>query len=593
MARLRQPIVVVLGHVDSGKTSLLDKIRKTAVQARESGGITQHIGASIFPKETLIEICGPLLSRVGGDIKVPGLLVIDTPGHEVFSNLRVRGGSAADFAILVVDVMKGVEAQTVESINILRERRVPFVVALNKVDMISGWKPSPTPFISESLKIQSPTTLEILERQLYKVVGSLSQLGFNSDLYSRVKNFAREVAIVPVSAKTGEGIPELLSIIVGLTQHYMSSQLAYKLGTPSGIVLEVKEEVGLGVTADAILIEGVLKVNDSIVMLKRDGAHLVRIRALLMPKPLDEMRDPMDKFTHVNEVYAAAGVKIVSPEIDGVLAGSRFIGLEDMSKFEEVKAQIEGEVKELTFLKDELGVIVKADALGSLEAIVNFLKRKSVPIRLADIGPVSKRDVVEAITVAEKDPLLGVILYFHVKVYPDAEELIIAKNIKTFSDPVIFNMIDGYLKWVESERLKREAMEFGSLILPCKIQVLKGYVFRRSNPAIFGVEVLEGRLKRFPLMKADGEVVGTVSGIQDKGKNLEIAYKGQQVAISIKEAFVGRTFDEGDILYSSPNVNDIKLLKTKYLDKLSEEERQLMDEIIRIKRSRDPSFIFV
>jgi len=373
----------------------------------------------------------------------------------------------------------------------------------------------------------------------------------------------------------------------------MSSQLAYKLGTPSGIVLEVKEEVGLGVTADAILIEGVLKVNDSIVMLKRDGAHLVRIRALLMPKPLDEMRDPMDKFTHVNEVYAAAGVKIVSPEIDGVLAGSRFIGLEDMSKFEEVKAQIEGEVKELTFLKDELGVIVKADALGSLEAIVNFLKRKGVPIRLADIGPVSKRDVVEAITVAEKDPLLGVILYFHVKVYPDAEELIIAKNIKTFSDPVIFNMIDGYLKWVESERLKREAMEFGSLILPCKIQVLKGYVFRRSNPAIFGVEVLEGRLKRFPLMKADGEVVGTVSGIQDKGKNLEIAYKGQQVAISIKEAFVGRTFDEGDILYSSPNVNDIKLLKTKYLDKLSEEERQLMDEIIRIKRSRDPSFIFV
>ena len=593
MARLRQPIVVVLGHVDSGKTSLLDKIRKTAVQARESGGITQHIGASIFPKETLIEICGPLLSRVGGDIKVPGLLVIDTPGHEVFSNLRVRGGSAADFAILVVDVMKGVEAQTVESINILRERRVPFVVALNKVDMISGWKPSPTPFISESLKIQSPTTLEILERQLYKVVGSLSQLGFNSDLYSRVKNFAREVAIVPVSAKTGEGIPELLSIIVGLTQHYMSSQLAYKLGTPSGIVLEVKEEVGLGVTADAILIEGVLKVNDSIVMLKRDGAHLVRIRALLMPKPLDEMRDPMDKFTHVNEVYAAAGVKIVSPEIDGVLAGSRFIGLEDMSKFEEVKAQIEGEVKELTFLKDELGVIVKADALGSLEAIVSFLKRKGVPIRLADIGPVSKRDVVEAITVAEKDPLLGVILYFHVKVYPDAEELIIAKNIKTFSDPVIFNMIDGYLKWVESERLKREAMEFGSLILPCKIQVLKGYVFRRSNPAIFGVEVLEGRLKRFPLMKADGEVVGTVSGIQDKGKNLEIAYKGQQVAISIKEAFVGRTFDEGDILYSSPNVNDIKLLKTKYLDKLSEEERQLMDEIIRIKRSRDPSFIFV
>ncbi len=591
--RLRQPIVVVLGHVDSGKTSLLDKIRKTAVQARESGGITQHIGASIFPKETLIEICGPLLSKVGGEIRVPGLLVIDTPGHEVFSNLRIRGGSAADFSILVVDVMKGVEAQTVESINILRERRVPFVVALNKIDMISGWKPAKTPFITESLKIQSPSVIEILERQLYTVVGSLSQLGFRSDLYSRVKNFAKEIAIVPVSAKTGEGIPELLSIIVGLTQHYMSSQLAYRLGTPSGIVLEVKEEIGLGVTADAILVEGVLKVNDLLVMLKRDGAHPIRVRALLMPKPLDEMRDPMDKFNHVSEVYAAAGVKIVSPELDGVLAGSRFVGLENMSKFDEVKMQIESEVKDLTFLKDELGVIVKADALGSLEAIVNFLRKKGVPVRLADIGPVSKRDVIEAITVAEKDPFLGVILYFHVKVYPDAEELIVAKGVKTFSDPVIFNMIDGYLKWVESERLRRESAEFGSLVLPCKIQVLKGYVFRRSNPAIFGVEVLEGRLKRFPLMREDGDLVGVVSGIQDRGKSLDIAYKGQQVAVSIKEAFVGRTFDEGDILYSSPPVNDVKLLKTKYLDKLSEEERRLLDEIVKIKRSRDPSFIFL
>ncbi|MEM3786873.1 MAG: translation initiation factor IF-2, partial [Nitrososphaeria archaeon] len=254
---------------------------------------------------------------------------------------------------------------------------------------------------------------------------------------------------------------------------------------------------------------------------------------------------------------------------------------------------IESEVKDLTFLKDELGVIVKADALGSLEAIVNFLRKKGIPVRLADIGPVSKRDVIEAITVAEKDPLLGAILHFHVKVYPDAEELIIAKGIKTFSDPVIFNMIDGYLKWVESERLRRESAEFGSLILPCKIQVLKGYVFRRSNPAIFGVEVIEGRLKRFPLMREDGEPVGVVSGIQDRGKSLDIAYKGQQVAVSIKEAFVGRTFDEGDILYSSPSVNDVKLLKTKYLEKLSEEERRLLDEIIKIKRSKDSSFIFL
>ena len=592
--RYRQPIVVVLGHVDSGKTSLLDKIRKTAVQARESGGITQHIGASIFPKETLMEICGPLLSKVGGNIKVPGILVIDTPGHEVFSNLRIRGGSAADFSIIVTDVMKGIEAQTVESLEILRQRRVPFVLALNKIDMISGWKSGPNSFVTESLKRQSPSVIEILDRQLYTVVGSLSRLGFRSELYSRVKSFTKEVAIVPISAKTGEGIPELLSIIVGLTQQFMMSNLIYKLGTPSGIILEVKEEVGLGVSADVILIDGVLKVGDMLAMMKKEGASPIKVRAVLMPKPLDEMRDPTDKFTHVDEVYAAAGVKIVSPELDGVLPGSRFLGFDDISKFDSIKSQIEGEVKGLLFSKGDLGLIVKADALGSLEAIVNSLKKNNVPIRLADIGPVSRRDVIEAITVAEKDSFLGVILCFHVKAYPDAEELMVAKKIQVFNNPVIFNIIEGYLHWVKSERQRIESMEFGLLVLPCKVQAMKGFVFRRSNPAIFGVEVLGGRLKpKFRMMRDDGEIIGTISGIEDKGKSVDIAYKGNQVAVSIKEAVIGRSFNEGDILYSSPSYSDFKILKEKYFERLDDGEKKVFDEILKIKKAKDPSFIFL
>ncbi|MGQ9780870.1 MAG: translation initiation factor IF-2 [Nitrososphaeria archaeon] len=594
MVKYRQPIVVVLGHVDSGKTSLLDKIRKTAVQARESGGITQHIGASMFPKETLLEICGPLITGVGGEVKVPGILVIDTPGHEVFSNLRVRGGSAADFSIIVVDVMKGIEAQTIESLEILRQRRVPFVVALNKVDMVSGWRMGPSAFVTESLKRQSPTVVEILDRQLYTVVGGLSRLGFRSELYSRVRSFTKEVAIVPVSAKTGEGIPELLSIIVGLTQHYMMSSLACELGAPSGIILEVKEEVGLGVSADIILIDGILKTGDMVAVMKKGGAVPAKVKAILMPKPLDEMRDPTDKFTHVEEVCAAAGVKLVSPELEGVLPGSKFMGYKDGADFQRIKSQIEGEVEGLIFAKDELGLVVKADALGSLEAIVGSLKKRNVPIRLADIGPVSRRDVVEAIAVAEKDPFLGVILYFHVKLYPDAEELMQAKKVKAFNDPVIFNIIEGYLRWVEAERQKIESTEFGSLVLPCKIQVMKGYVFRRSNPAIFGVEVLEGRLKpSFRMMKDDGVVVGAIGGIQDRGKSLDIVYKGNQVAVSIREAVVGRSFNEGDILYSSPSYNDFKTLKSKYMNRLDEGEKKTFEEILKIKKAVDPSFIFL
>ena len=592
--KIRQPIVVVLGHVDSGKTSLLDKIRKTAVQARESGGITQHIGASVFPKETLLEICGPLLSKMGAEVEIPGLLMIDTPGHEVFSNLRIRGGSAADFSILVVDVMKGLEQQTIESLNILKQRRVPFVVALNKIDTINGWKRGVNDFVTESLKRQSTIVLESLDHRVYTIVGQLSQLGFRSEMYSRIKSFTKEIVIVPVSARTGEGIPELLSIIVGLTQQFMISDLCCKLGLPSGIILEIKEETGLGISADVILIDGILRVNDTIMMATRDGARTVKVRALLMPKPLDEMRDPTDKFSHVDEVVAAAGVKLVSPELDGILPGSRFIGLEDPSKFNEMKSQIESEVRSVLFSKDELGVIVKADALGSLEAIVDSLKKRNVPIRLADIGPVSRRDLVEAVTVEERNPFLGVVLYFHVKIYPDAEEFAQAKKIKIFGDPVIFNLIEHYVRWVEEEHQRIESMEFNSLMLPCKVQVMKGFVFRRSNPAIFGVEIHTGRLKpKFTLMKKDGETIGVISGVQDKGKSVEIAYKGNQVAISIKEAVVGRSFNEGEFLYSSPSYDETKIIKEKYMDKLDEEEKELFEEIIRIKKSRDSSFMFI
>ncbi len=321
---IRQPVVVVLGHVDSGKTSLLDKIRGTGVQAREVGGITQHIGASFFPADTLKKICGPLLKSIGGgDVKVPGLLVIDTPGHEIFTNLRSRGGSAADISILVVDVQKGLEQQTYESLEILKLRKVPFVVALNKVDTIAGWKKGISSFVTQSIKGQQKGTIDLLDEKIYTVVGSLSRAGFNSEALYRIKDFRKEVAIVPVSARSGEGIPELIAVLVGLTQVYLQKRLAVSSeSTARGLVLEVKQEPGLGETANIILLDGKLSTGDHIVVAKKDGAISTKIKAIFLPKPLDEMRDPRDKFVSVDSITAAAGVKIVTPDLEGVLAGS-------------------------------------------------------------------------------------------------------------------------------------------------------------------------------------------------------------------------------------------------------------------------------
>ncbi|MFZ8858198.1 MAG: translation initiation factor IF-2, partial [Candidatus Caldarchaeales archaeon] len=320
--RMREPIVVVLGHVDHGKTSLLDKMRGTIVAQREAGGITQHIGASLFPYDAVVEACRKLLGEVRAQIRLPGLLFIDTPGHAAFANLRKRGGSVADMAILVVDVMQGVQEQTVESIQLLRSRRTPFVVALNKIDMIYGWSPVPGAPLKETLARQDRKVVEELETKTYMLVGELSKYGFTADLYTRITDFRRTLAIVPVSAKTGEGIPDLLLVILGLAQTFMAKQLTVSEDLFEGVVLEIVEEEGLGVTANVVVSSGVLSEGDTIALIGRKGPVVTKVRALLMPKPLDEMRDPRDVFKRVKSVRASAGVKVVAEGLDEVYPGS-------------------------------------------------------------------------------------------------------------------------------------------------------------------------------------------------------------------------------------------------------------------------------
>ncbi|MGB6463195.1 MAG: translation initiation factor IF-2 [Nitrosotalea sp.] len=585
--QIRQPIVVVLGHVDSGKTSLLDKIRGTGVQVREAGGITQHIGASFLPTDTLKKVCGPLFAKMAGDNQeIPGLLVIDTPGHEIFTNLRARGGSAADIAILVVDVNRGFQPQTNESLKILQSRKVPFVIALNKVDMVSGWKKKPTTqFITQSIKEQDPFVQTSLDELLYNVVGTLSILGFSSEAFYRVKDFTKEISIVPVSARSGEGIPELLAVLVGLTQQYLQKKLDQTEKPTRGIVLEVKEEIGLGVTANIILIDGNLKKSDSIVLAKRDSVVITKPKAILLPKPLDEMRDPRDKFRPVNEVFAAAGIKIASPDLEGVLPGSPVYASSDESKIEEFKKLIESEMKSVFVKTDKKGVILKCDTIGSLEAITDMLKRQSVPVSMADIGPVTRRDVVEALAIKENDRHLGIVLAFNVKILQDAQEEAEANHIRIFHDQVIYSLIDNYTNWVQEDTANEENAIFQELTPICKLTFLKGYIFRKSNPAVFGVRVDVGTLKqKIAIMNADGKKIGLVHQLQDNGKSISSAKRGQEVAISIQNVTVGRQVSEEDVFYSLPPSREAKLLLKQFSHKLNPEEFQTLKKIIELQR---------
>ena len=595
---LRQPIVVVLGHVDSGKTSLLDNIRGTAVQAREVGGITQHIGASFLPLETIKEITGPLYAKLAqAEAAIPGLLVIDTPGHEIFANLRTRGGSAADIAIIVVDVNKGFEAQTIESMDILKKRRVPFVVALNKVDMVAGWRTS-TRFISEDVKKQDTSVQTLLDEKIYNVVGMLSRLGYPSEAFWRVKDFTKEVAIVPVSARTGVGMAELLAVLVGLTQQYMGKKLErHTKDAARGIVLESNEETGLGPSANIILLDGILHQGDSIVVGKRDGAVSTRIKALLLPKPLDEMRDPRDKFKQVNEVVAAAGLKITSPDLEGVLAGSPVYVYNNSQRnskeeLDRLKLLVESEVKNAIVSNTQTsGVVLKCDTIGSLEAIVDLLKKANVAIRMADIGNITRRDVVEAAAVKENDRYLGVLLGFSVKVLEDAQKEAQDRGVKIFNEQIIYNLVRSYTDWVTYQREHEELILFNELPPICKFQFLKGFIFRRNDPAVFGAEIQVGRLRqKVHVINEEGRKVGTIHQIQESSKAIEEATAGMEVAVSVKEPTIGRQINEGDIFYTDLNSRQAKQLLERFNHRLNDSEKEVLNMLVAKKRKSDPTF---
>jgi translation initiation factor 5B len=589
---IRQPIVAVLGHVNAGKTTLLDKIRGTAISLKEAGGLTQHIGASNLPRSTIEGICGDLLEKFKIKLAIPGILIVDTPGHEIFMNLRRRGGAVADIAILVVDFMKGLEAQTYESLSILKSRKTPFLIAYNKVDRVEGWRPTENAPFTESLSKQDSFVKKLVDERIYELIGELSKEGFNSDRFDAITDFTKNVAIVPTSAKTGEGIPELLAILAGLTQSYMMGRLQVEEGPARGTILEVRDEPGLGTTIDVIVYNGVLRKGDTIVVGGKDKAIVTKVRGLVQPKLLVETGESRDKFTHVDSVTAAAGVKIIAPELEYAMSGAPLIAVDSEMDIERAATEVTSEINRIKINTDKKGVILKVDTLGALEAIVKYLDDRKIPIRFGDVSDVSKRDIMEAAAVKEDSPLSGVVLCFNVRVMSEAKEEAERLEIPIFKNDVVYKLVEEYEEWVKQKKEDEKRKTVSSLVLPAKIKILPGYIFRRSHPVIVGVEVLAGTARaKTGLVNEKGDDAGEIAQMQDEGKTVAQATKGRQVAISIKgNILVGRHINEGDILYADIPEHDIRTLRTKLEDELTSDDLQILSEFIEIKRKKNPVF---
>ena len=581
-APLRQPIVAVLGHVDHGKTSLLDYVRGTAVVKREAGSITQHIGATEVPFETVSKICGPLLKE--GTTTLPGLLFIDTPGHHSFTTLRSRGGALADLAVLVVDITEGFKPQTIESIKILKRHQTPFILALNKVDKMPSWRSRKGSFTINHEK-QSPIVKQNLQTRLYEIIGDLGTHGFDSALFSEIEDFQKTIALIPTSVKeTGEGVPELFMILMGLAQKYLRGRLLLGNGSSEGTVLEIKEEKGLGKTMGVIIYNGILRSSDTLVIGAEPEPVVTRVRTLLRPKPLDEIRDPRHQFDSVKTVGAAAGLKVVAPDIEGAVAGAPFYSASSADEIDVALQKLADSMQSNVHCTDE-GVVIRADAIGSLEALAYELSDAGIPIVRATVGDVSKRDIVTADPSEEEH---RAILAFNVKVHPDAKNELYETGVELFESDIVYRLLEDYEEWKTKINEKQAQHLREDFSHPGKFEILEGHTFRTRDPAVVGVRVLGGRIAlNQGVLRDDNQVVGHIRSVRTGEQALKEALQGDEVAIAIKNVTVGRQISEGDVLYIEMDERAILKIRDAGV-KLSPIEEDIITEMQHFKKKDQP-----
>ena len=577
----RQPIVAVLGHVDHGKTTLLDYIRslgertmrQASVAARESGGITQHIGATEVPANILNTICANL---VGERFKTGGLLFIDTPGHRSFHSLRRRGGALADIAVIVVDVMEGMRPQTKDSILTLMEERTPFVVALNKLDRIHGWKTEMNRSFVEGLTQQSEHVKSLLHDQMMKFIGEIASLGLNAELYTTNREVKSTVSMVPCSAQTGEGIADLLAIVVGLSNTFLKERLEIE-EKGRATILEAKDVRGLGRVIDAIVFDGSLNKGDLIAVPTTSGVTTTTVRAMLRPRGMSEMRDAGNRWDDVECVQAAGGIRISCHFEGDIIPGGTIItiGADDT---EEVKQEV-GQSGSIEIQTKHEGMMIKSDSIGGLEALSMECISAEVDIGVAGIGPVVRKDVRRV--AAMEDPYSRCIACFNTTALDEARKEAEIENIEIIEADIIYHLLDAIESWRGKVSEAIEEAEPSLTMRPARLLVLSNHVFRRSQPAVVGVKVLDGMVSiGQPLIHRDGRRIGVLRSVRSGEDDRTQAHQGEEVAIAIDTGVVGRNFDEEDILLADLTEEQARVL-------ISTEESvgwDSLEELLRLKR---------
>ncbi|MGC9310266.1 MAG: translation initiation factor IF-2 [Candidatus Aenigmatarchaeota archaeon] len=563
----RQPIVTVLGHVDHGKTTILDYMRSTGVAKREAGGITQDIGATNMPISLIFELAGGYLKPMKDKIKIPGLLFIDTPGHLAFTSMREKGGSIADLAVLVLDINEGIRPQTIESLEILRKFKTPFVIALTKIDRLAGWRMFEKDFI-KNLTRQNDMARQEFDNMFYTRISELSEHGFNAELFSKVSDFTKEVAIVPCSGVTGEGILNLFVVLIGLSQKFLSEELRLS-EQGRGMVLEVKKDEKLGNNIDIILYDGSLSVGDR-VLVEGPEPFEVKVRGLLKPASLQDLRAEK-RFINVEKIHASAGVKVIGRDVEKAGAGANFFVIHSEGEKKKILLELKSGKESKEIEGGDAGIIIRAHTIGNLEAALNLFQ--NVPIRRAKVGPPAKEDIMLLDNSPREDK--AIICFGLQNPFPDLTK---SKKIKVIEGNIIYRVYEEYIKWRADLELQMKAEEEGRMKKIAKVKFLPGFVFRQNNPAVIGVEVEEGVLEeKCRLINSEGKILGEVIQIQKEGVATKALEKEDRAAISVSGVTVGRQIREGETFYTFLTKEEYRELKN-----YEKANPELLEEIRRI-----------
>ncbi len=573
VSKLRQPIVCVLGHVDHGKTTLLDLIRGTSVASKEPGGITQRIAATTVDISRILKETEKLNTK---GLKIPGLLFIDTPGHVAFSNMRARGGALADLAILVIDINEGIMPQTVESIDILKKFKTPFIIAANKIDLIPFFTDVKTNLFTEFIRKQRQEYVNELDNRIYNIMNKLYEFGLNSDRFDRISDFTKTIAIVPVSAKKNIGVPEILMVLAGLAQRFLEREIEYRDINGHATIIEVRKEESAGITLDAVLYQGTISVGDSIAVNTKNGPAVTKVKALFVNTGKGQRA-----LKEVKKVSAAEGIRVLISDKVDVISGSPMIVV--TNNLDQVMKEIEEESKVDIQLSEE-GIYVKAEAIGSLEAISYELNKQGIKIKEVQVGDITKRDIMDVSTLP--DPINRIIVGFNVSVLPEARDAMASSDVSIVTGDIIYKIVEDTQKVMDERKKMLLQGRKMSMPVPSRIRILPQYIFRASKPVIVGVRVETGQIKVGDnLIRGDGKYAGTIKSIRNEDVSVRYQDAPAEVAVAIDNVTLNRQIFPDDVLYVDITENVVKELRRTPMEK---EIMDTLEEIIRIKRKDNP-----